>query len=330
MILYDFSQIVHNNIYSIKEQMQKEGLDSTFNMLKHKIITHILSLSTKYRDHKEIVLCCDDKGSLWRKKIHPYYKGRRVLRRKDDGFPWADFWKLMGEFIKELDELFPFNVITSPGAEGDDIIATLTFYTMSTKPNQEIIIISNDKDFKQLHLSPMVKQYDPKEKKEIRAIAPKNDLMFHILKGDDGDDIPNVKTTDLDTYVNPDKRSVRMWFETKVREHIDNNTVMSELLNEDIIDKKTNTVIVTKEQLLENFNRNRTLVDLSQCPVEIQKDIVYTYESNKEKIIKRGRMNLLKFFIQNKMRVLADRISDFDKFYKIEDDCDDNIMSFLG
>lgn len=328
MILYDFSQIIHNNIYQIKEQMRTDGLKSTINILKHKIITHVLSIATKYKKHSEIVLCCDSRKKSWREGFHPHYKGRRKLRRKDDDFPWKEFWGYIEEFQKEIDELFPFNIIECYGAEGDDVIGTLTNYIRTTKPNEEIIIVSNDKDFKQLHITPLIKQYDPREKKEIRAIAPKNDLIFHILKGDDSDDIPNVKTTDLDTFINPNKKTVRMWFEKVVWEHIENNTVMDELL-QDIVEKKTKKVIVTREQLLENFKRNKKLVDLRECPIDIQKDIVSTYEYNKEKIPGKNRLALMKFFIKNKMRVLTDRVSDFDKFYNIES-ADDDMMSFLN
>jgi len=328
MILYDFSQIIHNNIYSIKEEMLKEGLEQTINMLKHKIITHILSIATKYRTHRELIICCDDKRHSWREDIHPHYKGRRKLRRKDDGFPWGEFWKYIQVFEQEIEEIFPFNIVKAYGAEGDDIIGTLTRYVLETYPNEEIVIVSNDKDFKQLQISPRVIQFDPKEKKEIRAIAPKNDLLFHILNGDSGDDIPNVKTTDLDTFINPDKKSVRMWYESKVWEHIENNTVMDELL-QDIVDKKTNAIVVSREQLLLNFKRNQKLVDLSKCPIEIQKDIVNIYEANKETIPGKSKMELLKYFIKNKMRVMSDRISDFDKFYKFNELDNSNVTSFL-
>lgn len=313
MILFDFSQIIHNNLYSFKEQMIAEGLETTFGFLKHRTITMILSISNKYKDEREIVLCADDRHS-WRKDIHPYYKGRRKLRRKTDSFPWDEFYEHLNKFEEELKNIFPFNFIKVHGAEGDDVIGTLTYYINKTKPYENIIIVSNDKDFKQLLFSANIKQFDPKEKVEINTLNPKNELMWLILNGDSNDDVLNVKTTDADTLVNPDKRQVTMWREAKVWEHICNNTVMDELLV-DVIDSKTKKIKVTRQQLLDNFKRNQSLVDLSKVPVDIQKEIVYLYESNRELIPERSKVELLQFLIKNRMIVLSDRVNDFEKFY---------------
>lgn len=313
MILFDFSQIIHNNLYSFKEQMIAEGLETTFGFLKHRTISMILSISNKYRDEREIVLCADDRNT-WRKDVHPYYKGRRKLRRKTDSFPWDEFYEHLNKFEEELKENFPFNFIKINKAEGDDVIGSLVYYINKTKPSEKIIIVSNDKDFKQLHFSSMIKQYDPKEKVEINTLNPKNELMWLILNGDSNDDVLNVKTTDADTLVNPDKRQITMWKEEKVWQHICNNTVMDELLV-DVKDSKTKKIKVSREQLLENFKRNQKLVDLSKVPVDIQKEIIYKYEENKERIPEMSKMNLMQFFIKNRMVVLSDKINDFDKYY---------------
>lgn len=327
MILIDFSQIIHNNLYSMKEDMINDGIENTINFLKHHILTKILYISKTFKQHKEIVLCADSRDN-WRNSFYPNYKGRRKLRRKNDDFPWDEFWKHMDIFEQELNEMFPFNYIKVDRAEGDDIIGTLVYYIMNTKPNEEIIIVSSDKDFKQLQLNQNIKQYDPRENKEIKTLNPQNELMWLILAGDDDDDVLNVKTTDIDTFINPDKKQIRMWYETKVWEHINNNTVMDELLV-DIVDKKTKEVIVSREQLLKNFERNRKLVDLSKCPIDIQKEIVYQYESNRENIPERNRLDLLKYFIKNKMIVLSNRVDEFDSLYKFDTKTKSELMGFL-
>ena len=71
--------------------------------------------------------------------------------------------------------------------------------------------MSNDKDFKQLHVSKRVVQYDYKEKREIQTVSGKNELMWLILKGDDADDIPNVRTSNLNIFVTPGVRQVLMF-----------------------------------------------------------------------------------------------------------------------
>jgi len=54
---------------------------------------------------------------------------------------------------------------------------------------------------------------------------------------------------------------------------------------------------------------------LSKVPVDIQKEIIYKYEENKERIPEMSKMNLMQFFIKNRMVVLSDKINDFDKYY---------------
>ena len=198
------------------------------------------------------------------------------------------------------------------------MIGALTYYIHSVKPNENIIIISTDKDFKQLHIAKNIKQYSPKDKKEFKAMNAKNELMWLILKGDGADDVLNVKTTDEDTFINPNKRQITMWKSDKIWEHINNNTVMDELLV-DVIDNKTKKVKVSRDQLLKNFKRNRKLVDLKKIPKNIQIEIVEEYENQRETIPDTGLMTLLKYFIKNKMNVMADKIHDFKRFNKINE-----------
>jgi len=332
MILFDFSQIIHNNIYTLKQDIIKDGIDKNINFLKHRILTHILFVAKKYKKHREIILCADSKNN-WRKDIHPYYKARRKLRRKDDGFPWNEFWGYMDEFEKELMDLFPFNFIKIDRAEGDDVIGTLTYYFYRTRPNEDIIIASNDKDFKQLQFDSRVKLYNHKDKKEIKTLNYKNELMWLILKGDDGDDVLNVKTTDLDTFINPDKKQITMWRSDKIWEHITNNSVKDELLV-DLYRKNKETkkmdLVISKEDLLKNFDRNRQLVDLRKTPKQIKVDILELYERNRKEISKKGELQLLQYFISRDMRTLTSRIEDFNKFFKFDDNIEDGgIMSFL-
>ena len=331
MLLFDYSQYIHGSIYSIKQDMIKHGLDKTINFLKHRILTSILYAAKKYKNHREIVLCADSKNN-WRKDIHPHYKGRRKLRRIDDDFPWAEFWTHMKTFNEEIEKYIPFNLISVNKAEGDDIIATLTFYVSKTRPHEDIVIISNDKDFKQLLFNDKITLFDQKKNKEVTVDNYKNYLMFHILKGDDSDDILNVKTTDLDTFMNPDKKQITMWRSTKIWEHINNNTVMDELLV-DLYRKnkktKKNELIVTKEQLLKNFERNRTLVDLRKIPIYIQKEIIMKYETQRKIVTDKGQMDLLKYFINQKMRVMSDRIEDYSKYFKMNDKESTGILDYL-
>ena len=62
------------------------------------------------------------------------------------------------------------------------------------------MIISSDKDFIQLH-NKNVQQWSPVTKKLVNGEVPAQYLFEHILKGDRGDGVPNVLSTD-DSIVN--------------------------------------------------------------------------------------------------------------------------------
>lgn len=328
MLIIDFSQIVYKAKYAIDEDIIRNGVDNNVVQIKHRILNEILKLIKKFPDETEIVLCADSKKTNWRLEYHPYYKGRRKLRRNTDDFPYADFYKLLDIYIDELNEYSPFNVIRVDHTEGDDVIGTLVTYTNSIKPYENIIICSRDKDFKQLLISNNIKQYDIIKEEFLAPCIPANELMWLILKGDDADDILNVKTTDLDTFINPEKKQITNWRSNKIWEHINNNTVMDELLV-DVIDKKTNKIIISREQLLENFNRNRKLVDLTLVPNKYKREILLKYKSNKKQNKTKKHIDFMHYLNRNNMIVMLEKIEDFRKYYRFLDKTSQSISDIL-
>ena len=60
-----------------------------------------------------------------------------------------------------------------------------------------LLIISGDHDFNQLQKYKHVKQFSPVQKKFIKPDStPQRIILEHIIKGDKGDGIPNVLTSD--------------------------------------------------------------------------------------------------------------------------------------
>ena len=309
MILFDFSQIVYGSIFNIKDEIINDGVDIAAKSLKSLIINYILGIAKKYDNEHEIVICVDY-GS-WRYDIHPNYKARRKIRKlADTSIDLEVIMPKIKEFEDEIKNNFPFVVVKVKNAEGDDVIGALTHYVLKNS-NDKIIIVSNDKDFKQLHVSKRVVQYDYKEKREIQTVSGKNELMWLILKGDDADDIPNVRTSNLNIFVTPGVRQVRMWNEKKIWEHITNNTVFDKLLyNEEKGE--------TDDELFENFQRNRQLIDLTLIPDEIKEKIITEYKKEKSKP-KHGKIKLLQYMVKEKMINLSNRLDEFGKFYTIID-----------
>ena len=59
---------------------------------------------------------------------------------------------------------------------------------------------------------------------------------------------------------------------------------------------------------LEKFYRNKTLLDLTLTPVDLQREIITVYN---KKEIKGTMIKLMGYFSQNKMTQLSEMVSDF-------------------
>lgn len=92
--------------------------------------------------------------------------------------------------------------LSVPGAEGDDVIASIARSERIGEEYERIILVSSDRDFIQLQIDRPVTQYDakgelvlPRIKKggEIIELTPKQALMVKIISGDTSDNIKPIK-----------------------------------------------------------------------------------------------------------------------------------------
>jgi hypothetical protein len=173
-------------------------------------------------------------------------------------------------------------VIQVETAEADDIIATLV---NNDKESRQILILSGDKDFIQLHRE-NVKQYDPVRKKWITHDNPVGYLYEHILKGDSGDGVPNVLSDD-DVFVVDGKRQ--------------------KPLTQKKIDQIASTTIDSNHPLWRNWHRNYNLIDLQCIPQNIKDQVFAKYNEQANK----GRDKIFNYFIANKMKHLMEHVGEF-------------------
>ena len=194
---------------------------------------------------------------------------------------------ILTKIQNELEENFPYKVLKIDGAEADDIIAILSNKISST-PNlyEEILIISGDKDFIQLHQSDNVKQYSPTLKKFVVDDNPEQYKFEHIIRGDKGDGVPNILSSD-DTFITEGKRQRPI------------TTKKVELWNKD---RSSWT-----EEMHRNFHRNETMVDLSKTPESIRINIINQYT---QQTPKRGR--LMEYFVEKRLKNLMEHIEEFE------------------
>lgn len=263
--LVDFNQFLIAAFTSGGTQEYK----MTESIARHRMLQSIVFHNKKFRDkYGKMVFCADDPRGSWRKHYFPYYKANRDKAKRDSGVDWELIKHCLNLFYDELDTYFPYPCVRVEGAEGDDVIAALVRYYQKNELEgglwpqpQNTIILSSDKDFKQLQRYKNVDQWSPRQKKFMREKRPDLYLREHIMRGDSSDGIPNFLSDD-DAILSPDKRQKPLKT-TKVEQWI-------EMSPEEITEGN--------EELERNYDRNRRLVDLVNCvPEELERDIVERY-----------------------------------------------------
>ena len=281
MILVDMNQVTISNLMI---QMKDEPLSE--DLVRHMVLTSLRSYKTKFsKDFGELVLCYDDKH-CWRKDYFPYYKQNRKKARSESSLDWNELFDILTKIQNELEENFPYKVLKINGAEADDIIAILSNKISST-PNlyEEILIISGDKDFIQLHQSDNVKQYSPTLKKFVVDENPEQYKFEHIIRGDKGDGVPNVLSQD---------------------------TVFVEDLRQRPITKKKLTEWkengIPEGEIKRNYQRNKTLIDFDSIPNELGELI---YNMWVDKITQNDKSKILPYFMKHRLKELTEKLGDF-------------------
>ena len=281
MIIVDLNQVMLSNLLMQLGNHTNAQLEE--NMVRHMILNSLRSYKTKFADqYGEMVIACDN-TNYWRKQKFPYYKANRKKAQEKSEMDWKSIFECMNKIRSELKEYFPYRVIDIESAEADDIISTLVRIHCFEK----ILILSGDKDFIQLHTYGNVKQYDPVRKKWISNENPDRYLEEHILKGDSGDGIPNVLSSD-NCFVVGDRQ--KPLTQKKIDGLIELN-----------LDGKFDHPLFT------NYMRNKQLIDLRFVPEEIGAKVIDAYDKQEGK----GREKLMNYFIANKLKNLMESIGEF-------------------
>lgn len=223
-------------------------------------------------------------GRSWRKDFYVPYKANRAVARASltDAQLEEDqlFWETYESFTKYLSEQTNCSVIRCPTAEGDDIIARW----IALHPMDNHIVISSDTDFAQL-LANNVDQYNgitdqlitingifdskgkpviDKKTKEAKSIPDPNWILFEkCMRGDSSDNVfsayPGVRTKGtknkvglLEAYADLDKKGYSF-----------NNLMLQRWTDHEGVEHR----------VLDDYNRNRMLIDLSAQPEEIKQAV---------------------------------------------------------
>ena len=284
MILVDMNQVTLSNL--MVQLGGSKNVEPDF--VRHMVLNSLRSYRSKFQgEFGELVLCYDNKTN-WRREYFPNYKHSRRKGRKESKLDWNNIFDTLHMIKSELTEFFPYKVLEVENAEADDIIASVVFHVASEPKNYEkVLILSSDKDFIQLQRYNFVSQYSPMQKKFVNGIDPTTYIKEHILKGDRGDGDPNFLSPD-NTFVDElrqrplSKRKLEAWIDLEPSDYCN-------------------------EEMMRNYQRNRTLIDLSYIPDDIKEKCTETFLDAPEG----NRKHLLNYFIKKKLKSLMENIGDF-------------------
>lgn len=277
MIILDLNQIVFSSIsvYAAKVDVNED-------LIRHIVLNNIRFLRTKFKDkYGEIVIAADNKH-YWRREVFPYYKANRKKDREKSSLNWPLIFECMSKIKEEIKQNFPYKFLDVHGAEADDVISVLV---QNMDFNEKALIVSGDKDFIQLQsLKPYVDQYDPVRKKWITHNNPDDYLKEHVIRGDRGDGIPNIRTPDSALAVGDRQK-----------------TISAKMLEDWSGDRGV------PSDLKRNWERNKLLIDLTMIPAKLKADI----EAEYQKPPKGKRNNLFTYFVTHKLKNLMENINEF-------------------
>ena len=273
-------------------------------------------------DGNHVVFCLE--GRSWRKDYYTPYKANRAENRaamtakeqEEDKL----FWETFDHFKNFVIEKTNCTVLHNSQLEADDLIAGF----IQTHPNDNHIIISTDSDFHQL-IAPNVKQYngvaetttthegifdkkgkrviDKKTKQEVPAPNPEWILFEKCMRGDSSDNIfsayPGVRTKG-----SKNKVGLQEAFEDKTKKGYSwNNLMLQKWIDHE---KK-------EHRVLDDYERNRRLIDLSYQPdniKEIIKETIFTQTQTPKDVSQVG-IRLMKFCQLYDMKKIMDSIQSY-------------------
>ena len=290
MIIVDMHQVLISNIMAQLSMKSWKGTKEigvvNKEMVRHMCCNSLRGYVRKFSNdfgwrNKNLILACDS-ADPWRRDFFPNYKWNRRQGREESKNDWDIMFKLILEIKDEIAENLPYKVIAVENAEADDIIAVI----VGLQEEDKYLIISGDKDFRQLQKFNNVFQYSTIQKIIIKEDNPKRYLHEQIIKGDRSDGVPNILSPD-DVFTTKKKQSPITKKKLEEWAQVDDIPLGSE----------------TKKY----YNRNKKLIDLSMIPESLVNSIINSYKNCKVP----SRSKLLPYFMNYKLKSLIENINDF-------------------
>ena len=267
-----------------------------------------------------VVFCLE--GRSWRKDYYEPYKANRKVARDALTESQAEedkvFWEIFDEFKDFVTDKTNCTVMQHKQLEADDLIAGW----VQAHPNDNHVIISTDGDFAQL-IAPNVKQYNgvsnvtithegyfddkgkavvDKKTKEVKP-APIPDFMLFekCMRGDTSDNV-------FSAYPGVRKKGTKN--KVGLTEAYADKTTKGYNWNNMMLQRWTDHN-GKEHRVLDDYNRNVTLCDLTAQPADIKEIINTTIDDVVSKEVTQVGMRLMKFCARWDMQRIADNAAQY-------------------
>ena len=307
------------NTFFRARHVVRGDIDTKVGMALH-ITLNSIKKAWKDFDGDHVVFCLE--GRSWRKDFYePYKRNRQVARDKmtvTESEEDKVFWEIFDEFKDFINEKTNCTVMRHPQLEADDLIAGW----VQAHPNDNHVIISTDGDFAQL-VAPNVRQYngvsnvtithegyfnddgseviDKKTKEPKPAPDPAFMLFEKCMRGDTSDNVfsayPGVRKKGTKNKV-----GLIEAFEDKSTKGYNWNNMMLQRWTDHNGDE---------HRVLDDYNRNVVLCDLTAQPEDIREIINNTITEVEPKEVSQVGMRLMKFCAKWDMQRIADQAQSY-------------------
>jgi 5'-3' exonuclease len=311
------------NTFFRARHVVRGDIDTKVGMALHVTFQSIKKAWTDFNaDH--VVFCLE--GRSWRKDFYePYKRNRKETRDAMSPREMEEdkvFWEIFDEFKDFVTDKTNCTVLQHPQLEADDLIAGW----IQQHPDADHVIISTDGDFAQL-IAPNVRQYngvsnttithegyfddkgkpviDKKTKQEKPAPDPQWLLFEKCMRGDTSDNVfsayPGVRKKGTKNKV-----GLIEAFEDKNSKGFNWNNLMLQRW----VDHKG-----VEHRVLDDYNRNVTLCDLTAQPDWVKEIINTTIASVEPKTVKQVGMRLMKFCAKWDLQRIADQAQQYSEAF---------------
>ena len=313
-----------NTFFRARHAAHKQS--DTWDRLGFAIHVTLSSVAKAFRDQKadHVVFCLE--GRSWRKDFYePYKKNRAVARQaltEKEQEEEQLFWDSFDELKTFVHEKSNCTVLQHVNLEADDLVAGW----IQSHPEDEHIIVSSDTDFYQL-LGPKVKQYNgisdelhtiegifdkkgapvkDKKTKENKSVPDPSWILFEkCMRGDPTDNVfsafPGVRKVGsknkvglVEAFEDRNKKGFA-WNNLMLQRWTDHNG--------------------QEHRVLDDYNRNVVLVDLTAQPDDVKVQIAETITTNSvPKEVPQIGSKFLKFCGKYDLKRITDNVQHFVDF----------------